>query len=96
VPGEATVTTRAVSIDAPAEEVWRWLVQIGCSSASNSARKPQQEAMSRSEGEIVVSHPAGVTGGQRLPAAPQGHLGGRGGKSGHVGGTFGPRARGVR
>jgi len=29
VPGRATVTTRAVSIDAPAEEVWRWLVQIG-------------------------------------------------------------------
>jgi len=29
VPGQATVTTRAVSIDAPAEEVWRWLVQIG-------------------------------------------------------------------
>jgi hypothetical protein len=29
VPGKATVTTRAVSIDAPAGEVWRWLVQIG-------------------------------------------------------------------
>jgi hypothetical protein len=26
-PGD--VTTRAVTIDAPAEEVWRWLVQIG-------------------------------------------------------------------
>jgi hypothetical protein len=29
VPGKASVTTRAVSIDAPAGEVWRWLVQIG-------------------------------------------------------------------
>jgi len=29
VPGEAAVTTRAVSVDAPAGEVWRWLVQIG-------------------------------------------------------------------
>jgi hypothetical protein len=29
VPGEASVTTSAVSVDAPAAEVWRWLVQIG-------------------------------------------------------------------
>jgi hypothetical protein len=29
LPGKASVTTRAVSIEAPAEEVWRWLVQIG-------------------------------------------------------------------
>ena len=29
VPGKASVTTRAVSIDAPAGEVWRWLVQVG-------------------------------------------------------------------
>jgi hypothetical protein len=29
VPEPASVTTRAVTIDAPAAEVWRWLVQIG-------------------------------------------------------------------
>jgi hypothetical protein len=29
VPGKSAVTTRAVSIEAPAGEVWRWLVQIG-------------------------------------------------------------------
>jgi hypothetical protein len=29
VPEPATSVTRAVSIDAPAAEVWRWLVQIG-------------------------------------------------------------------
>jgi hypothetical protein len=29
VPGPADVVTRAVTVDAPAEEVWRWLVQIG-------------------------------------------------------------------
>lgn len=29
VADPAEVTTRAVTVDAPAEEVWRWLVQIG-------------------------------------------------------------------
>jgi hypothetical protein len=29
VPEPATVITRAVTVEAPAEEVWRWLVQIG-------------------------------------------------------------------
>lgn len=29
VPGPATTITRAVTVAAPAEEVWRWLVQIG-------------------------------------------------------------------
>lgn len=29
VPGRAEVTTRAVTVEAPADEVWRWLVQIG-------------------------------------------------------------------
>jgi hypothetical protein len=29
VPDPADVTTRAVTIDAPAEQAWRWLVQIG-------------------------------------------------------------------
>jgi hypothetical protein len=29
VPGEASVTTTAVTVEAPAGEVWRWLVQIG-------------------------------------------------------------------
>jgi hypothetical protein len=29
VPDPAGLTTRAVTVDAPADEVWRWLVQIG-------------------------------------------------------------------
>ncbi len=29
IPDPASTTTRAVTIDAPADEVWRWLVQIG-------------------------------------------------------------------
>ena len=72
VPAPATQSTRAVTIDAPAEAVWPWLAQIGQDRAGfysyqrlenlagcdmHNAEEIHPEWQSRKPGELVYLHP---------------------------------------
>lgn len=96
-PHPRIVSTRAVTIDAPGEEVWPWLVQIGCNRAGwysydflDNGGKPSAERIipelqNLQQGDEIAMTPAGD---MKVPVA---HI--EPGRSLTLGGTMDPRSR---
>ncbi|MFA1542692.1 hypothetical protein [Actinomadura monticuli] len=73
IQGATAQSTMAVSLPAPPEEVWPWLVQMGCERAGWYSWDLLDNRGRRSSGEIVPEW-QDVTVGTRLPAVPSGAL----------------------
>jgi hypothetical protein len=85
VPEPAIQSTRAVTIDAPASDVWPWLIQMGYGRGGFYSYDILENLTTRAFGmrshyksvDRILPELQDLSVGDFIPAAPQDHLGGR-------------------